>query len=237
MSISLLQTDDGLPAAESGHSRTGDHRVPRPCARTRRRSRAGPERTAIGDDAASDADLAVDDEDVATVGISGRGLRDGGEVGLVGHATRYVGSPSLVATGSRARHALPSQVGCDRDRAGVVVDQAGDPGDDRHRHGARAATSASGAVEQVDQAVDHLAGTQAPGVDGRAALADSSPGEVDGEGGHVVDVDLGTDAARSRCRRSRRSCRDGPRRRARRCRRGPARGRSARLPGWTLSPC
>ena len=130
---------------------------------------------AVGDDAATDADLAVDDEDVAAVRVAGRGLGNGGEVGLVGHLDEVGGVAQPLAQQRGEGHVLPSEVGGDRHRAGVVVDQAGDPDDDGHRDGAELGDVGQGAVEELDQPVDDLVGTQAAGVDGGAPLATVSP--------------------------------------------------------------
>ncbi len=52
-----------------------------------------------------------------------------------------------------------------------------------------------GARDEVGEVVEHLAGVHPQGVEGEPVLGDLLAGEVQGEGGDVVDVDLGADAA------------------------------------------
>ncbi len=155
---------------------------------------------AVGDDAASDADLAVDDEDVATIGITWGGLGDSGEVGLVGHLDEVGGVAQLRAHQAGEGHVLPPEVGGDRDGAAVVVDQTGDADDDGHRPGVEVGEVGDGAVQQLDEAVDDLVGVGAAGVHRGTTLADGLAGQVDGEGRHVLHVDLRADAEGSACR-------------------------------------
>ena len=135
-SSSARRPTDGLPAADPAAAAAtalglDDHvaelaGVPLPAA----------QQPAVGDDAATDADLAEDHQDVLAVGVAGCGLGDRGQVALVVDGDRVRRAEAL-AQQVADRDVAPAEVGAEGEHVAVAVDQAGDADGEADRRRSR----------------------------------------------------------------------------------------------------
>ena len=231
------------PSSRRGRSRTVGPAGRRSCGRARRPSRGGraaagrrrrrrrrprPRRTRTSMSARSGS----------TGSISAMAARLASLSSATGRSARppaRAAPPRAAATGTSRQPRL----GAREHRPAPGVDQAGDA--DRHaggRHALRPRPRRDVARSRVGELVEHLVLLEPAGVEAAPGLGDHLAGQVEREGGHVVDVDLGADAADAVGRPARRRCPGRPTApRSAGAVTDQAAAPRARRPGWTRRPC
>ncbi|GGL21293.1 hypothetical protein GCM10007964_74050 [Sphaerisporangium melleum] len=154
------------------------------------------EEPAAGDDAAADADLTGEVDQVGGAEGDPRGvLGERGEVGVVVDGDGHVRGDARGQQRIGHRHALPAQVGGHDDGPAGGVDQTGNGDRDPRQRDSERVEIGDGPADHLDELVERASGLRPHGVEADPPVDEHAPRQVGGEGGDVVDVDLQAQSA------------------------------------------